>query len=60
MNRNRQAGMSKDLEKMQAKTRKAEEGASLARQAFRQQEEALKNLYTKIYSHELPRIMTVN
>lgn len=57
---NRAVGTSRDLEKLQTKTRKAEEGFSLARQAFRQQEEALKNLHAKLYSQELPRIMTVS
>lgn len=56
---NRTVGSSKDLERLKTKTREAEEDFSLARQAFRQQEEALKNLHSKVYTQELPRIMTV-
>lgn len=52
-------GSSRDLERLKVKTREAEEDFSLARQAFRQQEEALKNLHSKVYIQELPRIMTV-
>lgn len=60
LHQNRTVGMSKDLEKLQKKTRKAEEDFSLARQALRQQEESLKNLHSKLYSQELPRLMLVS
>lgn len=55
---NRGAATSRDMEKLQKETRTAEERFSAARQAFRQQEESLKNLHTKYYSQELPRIMS--
>lgn len=60
LHQSRTVGMSRDLEKLQKKTRKAEEDYSLARQAMRQQEESLKNLHAKLYSQELPRLMTVS
>jgi len=55
---NRGVATSRDMEKLQNKTRAAEERFSVARQTFRQQEETLKNLHTKYYSQELPRIMS--
>lgn len=54
-----QLGTDKDLSKLQTKTRIAEERFNNARQNFRLQEEALKSLQTKLYSQELPRILTV-
>lgn len=54
-----QLGTGKELCKLQAKTRVAEERFNNARRNFRLQEEALKSMQTKLYSQELPRIMTV-
>ena len=42
---NHEAATSRDIERLQCKTRTAEERFSAARQMFRQQEETLKNLY---------------
>lgn len=56
----RQLGQNRDLEKAQARNRTAEERFASARQNFRLQEEALKSLQTKLYSQELPRIITVS
>ena len=49
-----------NVEKMQARSRAAEERFITARQSFRLQEEALKTLHTRLYSQELPRIMSVS
>lgn len=49
----------REVEKMQARHRQAAERFTAARQSFRLQEEGLKNLQSKMYTHELPRIMTV-
>lgn len=47
-----------DLGKIQAKMRAAEERFTGSRQTFRLQEEALKSLQAKLYTQELPRIMS--
>jgi hypothetical protein len=51
-------GDTPQLERLQVKARAAEERFAGARQTFRLQEEALKNLQSKLYSQELPRIMS--
>lgn len=54
-----QAVGSRDLQKMQTKSRASEERLASSRQSYRQQEEAHRALQSKMYVQELPRIMTV-
>lgn len=52
-------GNGKDLEQLQQRLKRAEEAYASARSKFRQSEEEHKNIHSKLYSIELPKIMTV-
>lgn len=52
-------GNGKDLERLQARLQKAEDALAAARQKFKSIEESHRSIHSKLYSIELPRIMTV-
>ncbi len=53
-------GNGKDLERLQTRLQKAEDALTMARQKFRNIEESHRNIHSKLYSMELPRIMSVS